>query len=303
MKYLLTFQALLITLITLSLQVNAQSTQDTTNLYIIETSDGNQFIGTVVSEDETIIELMTEKLGRLDINKADIVSIRKVTQDKIVKGKYWPENPQSSRYFWSPNGYGIPKGEGYYQNIWILWNQASFGVTDNFSMGVGLVPLFLFGEGGGEVSPIWVVPKFSIPVKKDKFNLGLGALAGTVGFKGNSGFGIAYGIGTFGSRDMNFSVGLGYGYAGGTWANTPLVTLSFMGRAGPRGYFISENFFISAGDETVTLLSFGGRSFVKRVAIDYGLFIPIVVDAGLFAIPWLGLTVPFKKKVKMPSER
>lgn len=294
---------LLITLFLLSASSFAQYSQDSTNLYIVETTDGNQYIGTLISEDDTIIELMTEKLGRLDIRKSEIVSIRKVTQDRIVKGKYWSDHPQASRYFWSPNGYGIPQGEGYYQNIWIFWNQASFGVTDNFSIGVGLVPLFLFGSGGGEVSPIWLVPKVSIPIEKDKFNIGLGALIGTVGFNNNTGFGIAYGIGTIGTRDRNASLGLGYGYAGGEWANTPLITLSFMARVGPKGYLISENFFISAGGETITLLSFGGRSFVKRVAIDYGLFIPAVSESGLFALPWLGLTVPFKNKVKMPVDR
>lgn len=301
MKYRFLFVLMMISLITLSISSYSQTSQDSTNLYIVETSDGNEFIGILVAEDESMIELMTEKFGRLDIAKKDIVSIKRVSQDRLVLGKYWPENPQSSRYFWSPNGYGMKRGEGYYQNIWILWNQASFGITDNFSMGLGVVPLFLFGSGGIEATPIWIVPKFSIPVKKDKFNLGVGLLAGTVGF--DNGFGIAYGLGTVGTRDRNMSFGLGYGYAGGEWANTPLITVSFMTRLGPKGYLISENYFISAAGETVTLISFGGRSFAKKVGIDYGLFIPLVKDAGIYAIPWLGITVPFTSKVKMPANR
>jgi hypothetical protein len=99
------------------------------------------------------------------------------------------------------------------------------------------------------------------------------------------------------------SLGLGYGYAGGDWANTPIVTLSFMTRVGPKGYLISENYFISIGGETTTILSFGGRSFVKKVSIDYGLFLPVLSGGGFTALPWLGLTIPFKNKVKMPADR
>jgi len=58
---------------------------------------------------------------------------------------------------------GLHKGEGYYQNIWVFWNQASFGVTENFSLGFGIIPLFLFGGEAGQYSPIWVVPKLSYP--------------------------------------------------------------------------------------------------------------------------------------------
>jgi len=49
---------------------------------------------------------------------------------------------------------------------------------------------------------------------------------------------------------------------------------------------------------SVVLLSFGGRTMTKTLGIDYGLFIPIAEDTGLFAIPWLGISVPFSVKKK-----
>lgn len=275
----------------------AQVESDSSRMVYIETIDGNEFNGSMIYEDSTRIELITGTLGKIQIYKKDIKRIKSLTPDKIVRGKVWFDNTQSSRYFWSPNGYGLKEGEGYYQNIWVFWNQASYGFSDYFSIGIGMIPLFLFGAGAGESTPVWIVPKFSIPVEKDKFNVGLGVLAGNIGLESDAGFGIAYGLATVGNRDNNFTFGMGYGYAAGNWARHPLITVSFMARTGPRGYFLSENFFISSGDGFLLLLSAGGRSFARRVGIDYGLFIPVVEDMDFFvALPWLGFTVPFESK-------
>ncbi|MFN3841045.1 MAG: hypothetical protein ACK4RF_10105 [Cyclobacteriaceae bacterium] len=262
--------------------------QDTTR-YRIETRDGNEYIGQIVQQDQTVIRLKTEKLGEITLRKADIKSMVAI-QQRPKDGRYWFENPQSTRYFWQPNGYGLRKGEAYYQNIWVFFNQVSVGVTDHFSIGAGIMPLFLFA---GTSSPAWLTPKVSIPVAKDKFSVGAGALMGTVLGEANTGFGIAYGVTTFGSRDKNLSFGLGYGYAGGDWAETPTITLSAMLRTGERGYIITENYYIDLGGERIMLFSIGGRRMVKRVGIDFALLIPSDTGGELFAFPILGLTVPF----------
>jgi hypothetical protein len=273
-----------------------QNEIDSTNLYKIETNDGNSYLGNVISDDGIQIEFNTGKFGIIKFPKNQLKSIQKIEFEKVVKGKLWLENPQSTRYFWSPNGYGLKKGEGYYQNIWVLWNQASVGVSNNFSIGVGLIPLFFFG--GGEFTPMWIVPKFSVPVVKDKFNVGAGVLAGTIGFQSGGGFGIAYGIGTYGNRNNNLTLGLGYGYAGGEWANRPLITISGMARLSSKTYFLTENFFIGFDGGWVGLLSFGARSIISKIGFDYGLFIPMASEMdGLYALPWLGLTVPFGVKL------
>lgn len=266
--------------------------QQETTLYQIETSDGNEFIGQIVFQDQEIIRLKTDKFGELTIRKIDVIKMSEVSRSRMKDGKYWSENPQSARYFWQPNGYGLKEGEAYYQNIWVLFNQVSAGVTDNFSVGFGLVPLFLFG---GAPTPVWVTPKFSIPIEAEKVNLGAGVLMGTVLGEPDTGFGIAYGVTTFGSRDENLSLGLGYGYAGGDWANTPTLSLSAMVRTGERGYFITENYYIGSGGENLILLSFGGRRMLKKAGIDFALVVPAIEGAGFFAFPLLGLTFPFNK--------
>lgn len=268
----------------------AQNQQDSTKNRI-ETIDGNEYIGIILEQTSEKIRLKTDNLGEITISAFEIKKITPITQVLAKDGSYWLDNPQATRYFWAPNGYNLKKGEGYYQNVWILFNQAVFGLTDHFSAGVGVVPLFLFA---GTETPAWITAKFSIPVIENKFNLGAGALVGTVIGIEKTGFGILYGITTFGSKDQNLNIGLGWGFAGGEMAKNPTVNISGMIRTGRKGYFITENYFIGTPDEFVVLMMVGGRRIIKRTGLDFGAVIPIAEDMGGFiAIPWLGLTIPF----------
>jgi hypothetical protein len=269
----------------------AQTQRDTTKLYRIETKDGNEYVGKIVSEDSQSVRFKTENLGELTIRFDVITKITEVNPSQLKQGELWLDNPQATRYFWSPNGYGLKAGEAYYQNVWVLFNQVSVGISDNISIGAGLVPLFLFA---GAPTPVWITPKFSIPVVKDKFNIGAGGLLATVIGEEDTSFGILYGITTFGNRDRNLSIGLGYGYAGDDLATAPTVTVSSMIRTSRRGYFLTENYFIGGSEENLVMLSFGGRRIIKRAGLDFGLFIPIS-EGDIIAIPWLGLTVPLNK--------
>lgn len=268
----------------------AQQFNDTTLVHV-EMVDGNEFFGKILGQDTAQIVMSTQVLGELTIPRSAIKQIVILRNGKIIEGKLWGENPQAARYFWTPNGYGLKAGEGYYQNVWVLFNQVSVGVSDQFSLGGGIVPLFLFAGGP---TPVWITPKFSIPISKERFNLGGGALIGTVLGENKNGFGIAYGIVTFGDQDKNLSAGLGYGYAGGEWNNAPVVNISAMIRTGPRGYFLTENYFFSNSNERVVVISAGGRYLIKKASIDYGLVLPFFKEQDrFFAIPWLGIVFPF----------
>lgn len=267
----------------------AQKPADTTLVHI-RTLDGNEFVGNPEGQDSLSILLKTENYGIISIRRCDIRSMNQVNIQQIIGGKFWFPNPQSTRYFWSPNGYGLRHGEGYYQNIWVLWNQFAYGVTDNFSIGGGIIPLFLFA---GAPTPVFFTPKISIPVEKDKINLGAGGLIGAVLGETESGFGILYGISTFGSPDNNVSLGIGYGYVSGEWSSSPMININGMFRVGSRGYILTENYYINTGGDSIILLSSGGRWIIKKAALDFGLVIPIAQMGEFVAIPWLGFTVPF----------
>jgi hypothetical protein len=260
----------------------------------VETIDGNVFVGFIVTEDSSALVIKTENLGEIRIPQNKIKSKTELKEFKKVGSEFWLPNPQSSRYFWAPNGYGLEKGSSYYQNIWVLYNQFSSGLSDNFSIGAGMVPLFLFGAG---VTPFWIVPKLSIPVVENKFNIGTGAFLGTIIGEQTGVFGLLYGTTTFGSRDKNMSLGLAYGFADGDWMKVPIINVSCLVRTGPKGYFVSENYVITFEGETVVLISAGGRSIIRNVGLDYSLWIPMGAEIGSFvAIPFLGITIPIGRK-------
>ncbi len=241
----------------------AQTEKDT-SLYRIETKDGNAFIGHILSQDGESIELETETLGIIRLKRADVVTLERIGKDQIKDGQFWFDNPQSTRYFWQNNGYGLRKGEGYYQNVWVFFNQFTYGITDNWSVGAGIVPLFLFA---GAETPVWLSTKVAIPIVKDKFNLGAGGLGGTLIGAEGAGFVFAYGTATLGSRDRNVSLGLGYGLAGGEFVDVPLISLSGMWRTGQRGYLMTENYLVSTSEDTFVMLSFGGRRMIKNAKV------------------------------------
>lgn len=269
--------------------VHAQSSADT-SLVRIETIDGNEFTGEIVGQDSLKIYLKTHNLGEIGILKSDIKVQQEIKVQQIKDGKVWFENPQSSRYFWAPNAYGLNKGEGYYQNILVMWNQVSYGITDNFTLGGGIIPLFLFA---GASTPVFILPKISIPVQKDKFNISAGALIGTIIGEAETTFGILYGNTTVGTRDNNVTFGLGYGFAGDEWASSPMINISGMFRLSSRGYFITENYYVNTGGSGTAIISLGGRWIIKKAALDFGLFLPVADAESFIAIPWLGFTVPF----------
>ena len=261
---------------------------DSTVLVQVETADGNSYLGKVLYEDGEKIILKTQNVGEITFKMVDVVKVTQIRNSQLVEGVYFFENPQATRYFFSPNGFGLKRGEAYYQNVWVLFNQFSVGVTDNFSIGGGLIPLFLFG---GASTPVWLTPKFSIPVKKDRVSLGVGGLLTTVIGEKSSGAGVVYGMSTFGNRDKNFTIGLGLGYSSGKLADRPTVSFSALIRTGARSYFVTENYYINSSSGSLGLLSVGGRKIINRAGLDFGLFLPIASGiTTIVVIPWLGIT-------------
>ena len=285
-KFILTM-TLLLTVFTVLAQNRPQS-----QTYHLETRDGNTYIGQVVSKDSVKVLFKSDKLGEISLLHSDIIRMAPMDTDQMKQDHYWIENPQSTRYFFSPNGYGLKKGEGYYQNIWVLVNSFAIGVSNHVSLGAGVIPLFLFA---GAPTPAWITAKVSVPVSKNRFNLGAGLMAGGVTGVSGGTFAILYGIATIGSKDVNLSLGAGYGMAGESGSGAPMINLNGMWRVGPRGYLLTENYYFSNGSSGSMMLSFGGRTIIREAGLDYGLFFPLVEGAGIVAVPWLGITIPIGK--------
>ena len=255
----------------------------------ITTADGNILMGVILQENDDRIILEVEGIGEVTVQRANIRNIQVIRPEQIRNGEYWFDNTHGTRYFFAPNAIGLQKGTGYYQNAWIFFNNVNYGLSDRFSIGAGLIPGFLFG-GGLDATPMWLLPKFSIPVSGDHFHLGLGAMIG--GVIGSGSGALFYGSGTVGSTDKNLTIGLGYGASGGEISNTPLVNVSGMYRVKRTIYMLGELYLLPGIDGNgIALL--GGRWAPENFAVDFGLVLPLDDTGGFIGIPWLGVSIPF----------
>lgn len=275
----------------------------------IETIDGNDYFGKLISKDSASVKIETESLGEVSIKKATIKSISIVnSKDISIDGEIWLPNHHATRYLFAPSAFGLKKGEGYYQNSWVFYNQVQYGVSDRFSIGGGLIPTFIFGGGVSTPVPFWITPKVSIPTKRENVNFSVGSLSVFSGVnKSLYAVGILYGQSTFGNKNKNLSVGLGWGYAAGdgesAMARRPTLNVSGMVRVSKRGYIVTENWFASVGGGSIdrtnfSLLSCAYRFAPKSVAIDLGVFVsPTIIreTETFFGLPWLSVAIPFGK--------
>lgn len=270
------------------------SPQPDSLIYTVETKDGNTFFGTLVSEQAEFVVIKTENFGELTIRRKVIRSIRPLARQKMMNGRVWFDNPFSGRYLAGTSGYGLRKGEGAVDNGWIIFNQVSYGFSDHFTLGAGLAPLLIF-DGP---FPMWITPKFSFPLKKDRLNL---AVAGFYGRaysdyeEDDSRFGAVYSQLTVGSRDANLTLGLGYGFADGSWSQNPLFSLNGILRTSPRFALILECYFVPSGfdSDSFGIAGTGIRFMGRRIALDLAMMTAIFPDDGAYPLPWVGMHVPF----------
>ncbi len=270
----------------------AQTDIDST-LVQVETSDGNKFYGIITYEDDQLIRLETRQFGEITIQKSNIAQRLSINQGSARFHTERPDHLQSVKCFILGNAIGLKKGEAFYQNSWVLFNNFTYGFTDFFSLGVGIVPLFLFA---GAPTPLAITPKLSVPLIRDRLTLAAGTTIGSV--IGETAFaGTGFGQITYGNRSNNLTFGLGYAFDDTGWYQQPFVNLSFMIRTGDRFYLISENYIFSDDIDNFTILSIGGRRVFNKISLDFGLFtLASEVDIP-FAIPWLSIILPIERRV------
>ncbi|GAB4251270.1 MAG: hypothetical protein Tsb0034_30270 [Ekhidna sp.] len=260
------------------LEGKAQEITNDTITYHIKTKDGNQYFGKILSRKDGVIEFQSTNIGKVFIYEQEVEFIEEYNPNK----KIWDEHFQSSYYFLFPSGYGLKKGEGSYQNIWILFNTVNYGVSDYFSIGAGTIPIFLFGSS---TIPVWITPKLSIPISKDFSNVTFGSIIVT---GGGDVTGFGYGQLTLGSRNANLSLGFSNNIFGDFTGSFFMLSGSL--RVGEKFYLLTENYV--QDDDSFMLL--GGRAMIGRSSIEFG--IARDNDWEFIGIPILGVTLPLHKE-------
>ena len=262
---------------------------DSTKTYQIELMDGSEFIGTILTKDSDVVEISTSSIPRIRLFRNTIKKMKVIENKMVIRGATAMPNPNPTRYFFAPSAFNLKKGEGYYQNTYLLLNSLNYGITDHFSIGASMEVISTFSTIGMDWSPIWMVtPKVGFEVMKN-VNVGAGLLLAGMGFR--DGFQLAYGLVTYGNTENNVTLAVSTGWANGEYMQHPPITLNGMFRMGRRNAFITENWIVP---DLGSLYSYGVRFFGSKISVDLGfLNNKDIMDVLLIGIPYVDFVVKF----------
>lgn len=280
---------------------------DTLSYYSISLNDGTILNGKILSFTNNKINLISPNLDNVNILTKSVIEIKNLKITKLKADMFY-ENQHSSRYFYAPSAIPMEKGEGYFQDIYLLFISGNYAVSNHTTIGGG----FSIIPGIGIDNQAYFINAKVAYQITEKFYLGGGGLLFGVE---NSSIGLGYAIGTYGSKDHNATLGIGYGYFDDELMETPVFTLCGMTRVSKRISLMTENWFgnviyddencyeISPGnyyceDKEVTefhwLFCYGLRFFSNKISVDLG-FMNAPTGEELFfpGIPYLDFVVRF----------
>jgi hypothetical protein len=174
-------------------------------IYVVTTTNGKEYIGHVISDDGRELLLMTEKIGKIYIDKSKIKSmVKNVDQSLIKNDEYWFQGPFTTRYTFTTNALPIKKYDNY-ALVRLMGPEVQFALTDNFSMGF---------MSTWALSPLILSFKYSFKTKNELLNFSIGTLTGSSGYLNSfASFGsLHWGNVTYGSRKSNITFSGGYAY-------------------------------------------------------------------------------------------
>ncbi len=260
--------------------------------WIVETRDGSVIQGIFLGQTEGGIRLQTDSAGEVLIPHQQIKSTKILDDSRMRNGEYWFENPNATRYLFSPSAFSLKKGEAYYQNTYLVLNSFNIGITDNLTMGGGFELISTFTG----TPAFYITPKYTFEIN-NKWRAGGGVLyANVLGVDSDfSGLGIGYGIVTYGNTDDNATLGMGYGFVDGELSSKPVITLSGMKRLSKRIGLVSENWLVPT-DGYYGVLSYGVRFMGERLTVDLA-FINNrdIAQEILIGIPYVDFVIKFGK--------
>lgn len=269
-----------------SAQVPAELVASDT-LYEVQLVDGSTILGRIVSVTGDSIVLETSAGVRVQVTRAQIRIMRPV-RGRIEGGELWTEDPHATRLFFAPTGRALARGEGYFGVFELFFPFLTFGATDNLVItgGTPIIPGVI-----GEFA--YAGPKLRI-VNAERTQISAGFLAGL--WSGGTA-GIAYGVGTWGSRDNALTAGAGWAF----WADEdesgvsrdPLIMIGGEARAARRAKFITENYFVFG--EGSGVISGGIRFWGERLSADAGLA-ALVGDDTECCLPMVNFVYSFGRQ-------
>ena len=258
---------------------------DTVSLFIIKQKGGIIDVGRIHEVTEKYLVLTKLNGEKTNIPLKNLKNIEQIDSSFYKYTKDWLPYIDATRYLFTTSAFNLKKGEFYYQNIYLSSNFIHYGITDNFTVGVGteLVSLLSFNQ-----PVIFLNSQYSYKVSPI-LRLGVGgSIYSSFGYRGKVGF--YYGIVTLGKKHQNISASFGRSFLTEDINSQPLIIISGIFQINKRVALISEN-WIAPSFNYYEVFSYGIRIFGKKISVDIALinnkdisrFIPIGIPYGSFS--------------------
>lgn len=257
-------------------------------LATIRLRSGQVLTGRIVSRDERELVLESTDGVRSVVPVASIAEVREAPAGATRAP--WEDDPNRTRYLYTPSGFMLPRGEGYVSQTELALTTVAYGLTDWLTVGVGgVVPAWFASDGfnltglvkvGGEVTP-WLhvaatVQSFWAPGLDEATTAGLG-----------------FGTVTLGRPDLHLGVSAGVPFVVGDAENDvgdAVFSVSAVWRASSRVAFVTENWFFPGSEDDVVVDGLAIRFIGAKLAVDAGLVFATGAD---IPVPWLDFTWNF----------
>ncbi len=264
---------------------------DSTQVQVLETTDGSTLIGRIVEVGENEIQFESQ-IGRTTILISKIKDVRQQPVSSMKQGRYWFPNPNATRLYIAPTGRMLKAGDGYFTDVYLFFGGFSYGLTDQLTIGGGLS---LFPGLGIDKQLFFFTPKMGVALN-DKLSLAVGALVIAIPDLdddiGRPLVGGIYGVGTYGSIDNNLTLGIGYGFADGDLADKPILIVGVQTRLSRRISFVSENWILPGVDAEDPFVSYGLRFFGEKLSVDLA-FINSLTSGIFPGVPYVDFVFNF----------
>lgn len=215
----------------------------------------------------------------------------------------WEPNPSPSKYFLGPTAIPMENRTGYYQNSYVFFNEAYYGVTDWFSMGVGFEFLSTFITlANPPFRPIlFAHPKVGFKVADNFYASVSGLYVNATLFDDDDTdelegtFGVVIGQVTYGTYDNNVTAGVAWGYSWDGIADKPIINLGGAWRVGKRMSLLTENYIVPKSESGYyPVFIYGMRFLGQKMSFDVAFINSSdIAQVDIIGIPYVSMTFNF----------
>ncbi len=196
---------------------NLQAQSDSLTTFLkVKLKDRSDFIGEQLTASKDSLIFRAEDGVIIRLHRSDIWYSYRVQPGKFKRGGYYPDLFNYDKGFVAPHAFGPKKGEAYFENSMLVWNELNLGVNDYISLRLGFdtwgMAMRIFDDSNNEYYEpvVLIAPKFSFPAIENKWYFAISpAIANAPDDSGFLDYGFLFLSNSFGNKNNNFTFGAG----------------------------------------------------------------------------------------------